>query len=471
MKKLLLSMLGILASFPAMSQDSFYCKVNDFYSLEYVILDENVKTCEVFRLERAPGTDTKCDIVIPSQVEYGNNEYTVVSIAPFAFEYAQLSSISIPSTVAKIGENAFDWYNKIDKVEFASIEHLCSIDFDGEESNPLGVAKSLYLAGEEVVDLIIPNTVTEIKDYAFYKSASVIANIELSDSIESIGNYSFSSSPLRTVNLPNTLTSVGDYAFASSSNLKSVVIPSSLVRIGASAFWNCSLERMEFESLEHLLNIEFGDVYSKCGRAIYIGGKEIPDTLVIPNTIHEIKILALSDCKIVSVEIPNSVTAIRESAFSYCDLTSVNIGDSVALIDTYAFGGCTRLSSIQIGKSIRTIGPGNFSDCSKLRSIKISAANPPEADNFSQFDYEVYNQATLLVPENSKSAYESHKVWGRFQNIETFDPDAAIEETEADENYCEVYTISGLKVGNTLDGLPKGVYIVRQGSKVSKIII
>ena len=465
-------MLGILASFPAMSQDSFYCKVNDFYSLEYVILDENVKTCEVFRLERAPGTDTKGDIVIPSQVEYGNNEYTVVAIAQGAFEYAQLSSISIPSTVTKIDVDAFYRCNKIDKVEFASIEHLCSIDFDDEESNPLGVAKSLYFAGEEVVDLIIPNTVTEIKDYTFYKSASVIANIKLSDSIESIGNYSFSESPLRTVNLPNTLTSIGDYAFTYSSNLKSVVIPSSLVRMGENAFWGCPLDRMEFESLEHLLNIEFGNWYSKQGRAIYIGGKEIPDTLVIPNSIHEIKSYALANCNIVSVEIPNSVTAIGESAFSGCDeLSYVNIGDSVAVIDADAFAGCSRLSSIQIGKSIRTIGSGNFSYCSKLRSIKISAANPPEADSFSQFDYDVYNQATLLVPENSKSAYASHKVWGRFQNIETFDPDAAIEETEADENYCEVYTISGLKVGNALEGLPKGVYIVRQGLKATKTVI
>ncbi|MBD5179419.1 MAG: hypothetical protein HDT00_07000, partial [Bacteroidales bacterium] len=100
MKKLLLPLLGVFAAFPSMAQD-FYCPVNDYASLGYNIVDESAKTCEVCDSEKNPNVDApeRYDIVIPSQVEYGNNEYTVVAIAQGAFEYAQLSSISIPSTV------------------------------------------------------------------------------------------------------------------------------------------------------------------------------------------------------------------------------------------------------------------------------------------------------------------------------------------------------------------------------------
>ncbi|MDE5989428.1 MAG: hypothetical protein K2H17_08520 [Duncaniella sp.] len=35
----------------------------------------------------------------------------------------------------------------------------------------------------------------------------------------------------------------------------------------------------------------------------------------------------------------------------------------------------------------------------------------------------------------------------------------------------EVYTINGIRLGNSTEGLAPGIYIVRKGSKVSKIMI
>ena len=41
----------------------------------------------------------------------------------------------------------------------------------------------------------------------------------------------------------------------------------------------------------------------------------------------------------------------------------------------------------------------------------------------------------------------------------------------ADKNApVEVYTLGGVKVGDSLDGLQKGIYIVKQGNKVTKVI-
>ncbi|MBD5327654.1 MAG: leucine-rich repeat domain-containing protein [Bacteroides sp.] len=521
MKKLLLPLLGVFAAFPSMAQN-FYCPVNDYASLGYNIVDESAKTCEVCIFEKNPNVDVpeRYDIVIPSQVEYGDNEYTVVSIGRSVFMSYALSSISIPSTVTKIGEMAFysnySYGKEMEKAEFASIEHLCSIDFGDYYSNPAGGAKALYFAGEKVTDIVVPNTITEIKDYAFYQ-----CNIA-------------------RINIPSSVTSIGKSAFYRCMSLTSINIPSSVTSIGETAFYRCtSLRRVEFESLESLCNIDFCGADSNplsCGQYLYVGGEEITN-LVIPNTVKEIKDYVFSGCsKLTSIDIPNSVITIGESSFSdcsnvkvlnisesvtsiganafsscgitsvvipnsltsieddvfrrcpltsvvipnavttigdrafaSCSLTSIVIPDSVTSIGDYAFSGCP-LTSVEIGKNVTYIGKGNFAS-RNLQTVKVYAVNPPEIESEGQFLDDTYDYATLYVPVGSESDYEAHACWGFFRNIETFDPDASIDDIEAGDVGCEVYTIGGLKVGDRIDGLPKGVYILRKGSTVTKMAI
>lgn len=84
----------------------------------------------------------------------------------------------------------------------------------------------------------------------------------------------------------------------------------------------------------------------------------------------------------------------------------------------------------------------------------------------------MYEAVTLMVPEGSRSAYEAHEAWRLFKHIETFDPDAAICEVDVDGvGACDVYSLGGVKVAEGLDGLSNGVYIVRQGAKVTKVVI
>ena len=81
-----------------------------------------------------------------------------------------LVSITIPSSVKYIGEHAFDGCSNLKKVHISDIGAWCSIEFQTTGSsvgNPLQRGK-LYLNGTLVKDLVIPNGVTKIEDYAFY---------------------------------------------------------------------------------------------------------------------------------------------------------------------------------------------------------------------------------------------------------------------------------------------------------------
>ena len=93
--------------------------------------------------------------------------------------------------------------------------------------------------GEEVKDLVIPNSVTSIGDYAFIV-CSGLTSVTIGNSVTSIGDYAFYyCSGLTSVTIGNSVTSIGDYAFNSCKGLTSVTIPNSVTSIGEWAFYDC----------------------------------------------------------------------------------------------------------------------------------------------------------------------------------------------------------------------------------------
>ena len=75
-------------------------------------------------------------------------------------------------------------------VNISDLEAWCKIDFGSYEANPLYYAHNLYLNNEKVTNLVIPNTLTQIKNYAFYYCSS-LTSITIPKGVTSIGNYAF----------------------------------------------------------------------------------------------------------------------------------------------------------------------------------------------------------------------------------------------------------------------------------------
>ena len=174
---------------------------------------------------------------------------------------------------------------------------------------------SKFIGCRSLTSLVIPDSVTNIGDYAFWNCRS-LTNIVIPNSVTSIGDnafeYCFS---LSNLIIPDGVTSIGDGAFVGCTSLSSVVIPDSVSCIGNNAFWGC-------ESLTDIV-------------------------------------------------IPNSVTSIWESAFYGCSsLTEVVIPDSVTSIGDKAFHTCSSLTNIDIPDSVTSIGDGAFDDYNFPNDIK-----------------------------------------------------------------------------------------------------
>lgn len=134
----------------------------------------------------------------------------------------------------------YSYCNGLKKVIVKDIAAWCGISFINSASNPLRYAHHLYSDEEtEITDLIIPNSVTKINNYAF-QGCSGLTSMTIGNSVTEIGKYAFQNcSGLTSVTIGNSVTKIGNYVFQGCSDLTNVTIGSSVTTIENNVFENC----------------------------------------------------------------------------------------------------------------------------------------------------------------------------------------------------------------------------------------
>lgn len=258
-------------------------------------------------------------------VEIPNN---VTSIGNGAFsDCTSLTSITLPDSVTSIGGYAFGDCNSLTNVYISDMNAWCRITFDGVGATPMCQAENIYLNGEKIVSVEVPQDVTAL-NYTFYGFKELVRVV-----------------------LPNTLTSVGSCAFSGCTSLMSVVIPDGVTSIGNDAFSDCT----------SLTNITIPDSVTSIGNNAF-GGCTSLMSITLPDSLTSIGEYTFYDCtSLMSITIPSGVTSIGRYAFRSCtSLTSITIPDGVTSIGSSAFSGCTSLTSITLPNSVTSIGADAF---------------------------------------------------------------------------------------------------------------
>lgn len=146
-------------------------------------------------------------------------------------EYDALASITIPESVAEIGKDAFFCCMKLNRVDISNLEKWCTM---AKKSLPPNY--QLFVNGEEVKEVVFPDSMTKIGFFAFFGCKS-LTSITIPDSVIEIEWNAFAfCSNLTNVVMGNSVTSIQARAFDECTNLKSIVIPDSLTDIGRGAF-------------------------------------------------------------------------------------------------------------------------------------------------------------------------------------------------------------------------------------------
>ena len=243
-KQTLMVIVGLLLSTTAFSNDFV---VNGIY---YNYIDKTAKTVEVtYRGSYSYDYSNEYtgSVTIPSSVTYSGTTYSVTTIGDYAFynctgltevtignsvtsigsaafygcsgltsitipnsvnkigedafeDCSGLTSVTIPNSVTSIGNYAFNGCYGLTEVNITDLSAWCKINFGSYDANPLYYAEKLKLNGTEIKDLVIPNDITEIKDYAFSYCTG-----------------------LTSVTIPNSVTSIGEEAFEYCFDLETIV--------------------------------------------------------------------------------------------------------------------------------------------------------------------------------------------------------------------------------------------------------
>lgn len=227
------------------------------------------------------------------------------------------------------------------------------------------IAEDAFMGLEILKSVTIPETVTEIDDYAFCRCNN-LEKIEGMKNIKSIGWASFSvCEKLKELTLPNSLETIGAYAFNECKSLTVITIPDSVTDLGAGAFFEC----------EELISVKLSDNITEL--------KSEKDEYRLPTPYYGTfgKCLNLKE-----IVLPDKLEKIGEGSFdACCALETINIPKNVKEIGDAAF----RTANISYGLTL-----GGNATSSSLKEITVDNAN----SYFCSVDGILYNkEGTKLI--------------------------------------------------------------------------
>lgn len=175
----------------------------------------------------AANNEISGDIVIPSCVKYGNDSYTVASIAESGFRACKnITALEIPNSVTSMGTAAF-----------AQCEALSHVSIP---SSIAVISASAFYGCSNLSSIILPNSTSRIEGSAF-SHCTGLNSIQLPDATTYIGDFAFyECTGLKEIVIPNNVINIGDCVFKNCINLTIISIGKAVQTIGNGAFSGCT---------------------------------------------------------------------------------------------------------------------------------------------------------------------------------------------------------------------------------------
>ncbi len=293
----------------------------------------------------------------------------------------------------------------------------------------------------------------------FDESAAYIVSLNIGENVETIPYSTFSGFNNITGDLviPNSVTSIGDYAFQGCSQITSVSLPASLTAINNGVFSNChglssvtipegvsSIGDWAFYNCNSLTSLQIPNAVSSVGNCAFEGCTNLSGTLAFPSSLSSIGSEAFMNCvNLDGIILPENLVTIGNSAFKNCGglRGEITLPESLELVEGHAFYGCDGISTVNynavncqtmgsaespvfydcaftqlnIGENVQSIPNFAFKRCFSIADMTVAAVNPPTIypNTFGM----VSRSIPVHVPYGTGDAYRTAQYWEEFFNV------------------------------------------------------
>ncbi|MCM1513522.1 MAG: leucine-rich repeat protein [Anaeroplasma bactoclasticum] len=293
----------------------------------------------------------------------------LLKIESNAFTLSGLTSIVIPGSVECLG--TYSSTSTSSGSVFKDCENLTSVILnEGLET----ICDSAFV-GTAITSITIPSTVTRVglnicKDVTTLKNATILCNVlnnnmfngctalesvQMSQHITKIPNYAFANcTSLSTIDLPNGITEIGTYAFQNCTSLTQIKLPDELVTIQTAAFANTGLTSVQIPS--KVKNI-FGSAFLDCANLVSVVLNEGLETLGTISTGGNPTGNVFKNCvNLETITLPQSLQSIGSGTFQNCNkIKSIVIYENCITVGDSAFAGWTSDQKVCVVASLYDI--------------------------------------------------------------------------------------------------------------------
>lgn len=353
---------------------------------------------------------------------------SLTEIGASAFEgCTALESIAFPESVTSVPEKCFAGCTALAEIkEHKNLKNCAADAFTGtpwenaQPDGPLSFGRVLYSHKGDVSELVIPEGVSIIEEYAFL-GCDFIKSVEFGSDVEEIGLYAFQNCVnLETVKVDDalgiinagafkgcsalkefdaseaTVATIGYEAFADCSSLTKAVFSETLSEIGSLAFANTSLTTIDFgknvktvdatsfegvKTLESITVVDNnknfssvdGVLYNKKGKELVVFPSAKTGEFALPQKVERIKNSAFKGSVVSTVTLAEdtALNAIEANAFENSAITSFVIPEAVQKIESAVFKNATKLSKVTFNEGLTYIATSAFEGCSSLAEVTL----------------------------------------------------------------------------------------------------
>ena len=193
---------------------------------------------------------------------------------------------------------------------------------------------------------------------------------------------------------------IDENAFYECTEVTSIDIPYSVIRIVNDAFKGCSGVKQFTvnENNQSYKDID-GILFSKDNKMLikYPAKKETTEYVIS------------EDVSLICTE------AFMDNTF----LRKITVGNFVTAISDNSFKNCTSLEEVELGGNTRILGVDAFKNCPKLMLVNSHGMWPPHCSP-TVFDDDVKANAKLYVPRGQLMNYKRRLEWRDFKNVQEY---------------------------------------------------